>query len=558
MTANPESDLVFVPLGGSSEIGMNLNLYGYLGKWLMVDLGVSFAGDGLPGIDLIFPDISFIEARKKNLLGIILTHGHEDHIGALAHLWPRLGNPPVFATPFTAELVMGKLEEAGLLGEVDLRIVKDGGPIELGPFTVRYVPLAHSIAEGNGLLITTPKGVIFHTGDWKLDPDTSIADPATEETLKSIGKKGVLAMIGDSTNVFNKHASGTEKSVKGPLLDLVEKQQGRVVVTTFASNVERVESIGEIAARAGRHLVIMGRSMKRVIGAAKKCGYLKNFPPILSEADAGHLPRNKVLILCTGCQGEFRAALNGLAEDINKNIGLSAGDTVIFSSKMIPGNERGIARLVNKLVLRDIHVVTEKDDNIHVSGHPGEPELIKMFDWIRPKIAIPVHGEARHIEAHAKLAKTLQVPFVFRPENGTMIKLAPGDPEVVDKVPTGYSVLDGTRLLALSSNTLSERRRMMENGALMISLCYTTGGDLIGPPVIQPFGLLCHDNDKELKLDLYTLIMDKISGWKPAIPASAEVREEDLRLAVLKLFRHETGKRPLISVRITGLLKDGP
>ena len=548
------SDLLFVPLGGSSEIGMNLNLYGLLGKWLMVDLGTSFAGETLPGIDLIFPDLSFIEKRKRNLLGLVLTHGHEDHIGAVAHLWPRL-KCPVYATPFTAELVQEKLREEDLLEDVELNIIRDEKPFSLGSFDIRYVPLAHSIPEGHALEITTPKGVIFHTGDWKLDPHTTIADPATEAALRAIGKKGVLAMVGDSTNVFNKEASGSEQSIKPNLEKLVAEQKGRVVITTFASNVERLETVGEIADATGRHLVTMGRSMKRVIRAAKKCGYLKGLPPILQEQDAGYLPRDKVLILCTGCQGEVRAALNGLADDVNRKIHLSAGDTVLFSSKMIPGNERPIGRLINKLVERGIKVITEKDADIHVSGHPGEPELVKMYDWIRPRIAIPVHGEPRHIHAHADLAKKLQVGHVLRPHNGTLMRLSPGQPEIIGEVATGYLALDGKRLLSLSSNTLSERRRMMENGVLAITISFDQGGNLAGQPVVQPFGILCSANDVQLKADLYDLIMAEISTWAPKDEQHAHFLEEELRLAVLKLFRHETGKRPLISVTVTGLEK---
>jgi ribonuclease J len=472
----------------------------------------------------------------------------------VAYLWPKL-QCPIYATPFTAELVKEKLKEEDLLDEVELHIIQGDKPFSLGSFDIRYVPLAHSIPEGHALEITTPRGVIFHTGDWKLDPDTTVAGPATEAALRAIGKKGILAMVGDSTNVFNKQASGSEQSIKPNLEKLVAEQNGRVVITTFASNVERVETVGEIADATGRHLITMGRSMKRIIGAAKKCGYLKDLPPVLKEEDAGNLPRDKVLILCTGCQGEIRAALNGLADDVNKKVTLSAGDTVLFSSKMIPGNERPIGRLINKLVLKGIHVVTEKDADIHVSGHPGEPELVKMYDWIRPRIAIPVHGEPRHIDAHAELALKLQVPHVFRPKNGTMIRLGPGKPQIIDKVETGYLALDGKRLLSLSSNTLSERRRMMENGVLVITILFDQGGKLAGRPVIQPFGILCSANDAQLKVNLYDLIMAEISTWAPKDEQHARFLEEELRLAVLRFFRHETGKRPLISVTVTGLEK---
>lgn len=546
-----EEGLYFTPLGGSSEIGMNLNLYGCRGKWLMVDLGATFAGESLPGIDLIFPDVAFIERRRKNLLALILTHGHEDHIGAVAHLWPKL-RCPVYATPFTAELVSAKLHELELLHEVDLRVVRDDAPIRLAPFEVRYVPLAHSIAEGNGLLIATPYGRVFHTGDWKLDPETSIAAPATEQALSKIGAEGVLAMVGDSTNILNKKASGSEQSVKPSLRKIIAEQKGRVVVTTFASNVERVETIAEIARVTGRRLVTLGRSMKRVIAAARATGYLKDLPPVVSERDAGFLPRHQVLVLSTGCQGEPRSALNGLAEGTNRDLELEAGDTVIFSSKIIPGNERPIANLVNKLVKRCVHVITEKDAFVHVSGHPGEPEVTQMFHWIRPKIAIPVHGEARHIAAHAELAQKLQVPHVFRVENGTVLRLAPGKPCVAGEAESGYLALDGNRLLSLASHTLSERRRMMENGVCCVSIPFAAKGRLGGAPAIHAFGILDIEEDATLKRRVHELVLAEVRSWTPKNSRDAENLEEELRLALLRLFRHETGKRPLVSVKVTG------
>lgn len=545
-----KSDFLFIPLGGSSEIGMNLNLYAVNGKWLMVDIGTSFAGENLPGIDLIFPDTSFIRARRKNLVGLVLTHGHEDHIGAIQHLWPDLGCP-IYATPFTAHLIEGKLAEQDLLETAPLNVIDHYNFFDLGPFRVRYVPLAHSIPEGHGLEIETEKGRVFHTGDWKLDPGTSIADPETETALKAMGEKGVLAMVGDSTNVLNDFESRSEQSIKPNILEIVKAQKGRVVVTTFASNVERLETIGEIADHSGRHLVLLGRSMHRITDAAKKTGYLKNFPPLVKEKEAGYLPKDKVLILCTGCQGEMRAALNGLAEDVNKHIGLSRGDTVIFSSKIIPGNEKQIYALINKLVLKGVNVITEKDADIHVSGHPGKPEVTKMYQWIKPRAAIPVHGDALHIDAHAAIAEGLQVPHVFRVRNGSVIKLAPGTPELVDEVESGYVVLDGHRQLGLRSNTLSERRRMMENGVICVTIPLDKGS--AGEPVIHAFGILCSDNDIELKAEVYDLIKTETRDWRIKTMSVAEARQEELRLAILRTFRHEAGKRPLISVRVTGI-----
>lgn len=393
----PEDELLFLALGGSGEIGMNVNLYGCRGKWLMVDLGMSFGSNEYPGTELLFADLDFIEQRSQDLLGIVLTHAHEDHIGAIPYFAADLG-VPLYATPFTAELIRRKLQEAGLVGQVELNVIEVGKDrINLGPFDIGYVPLAHSIAEGNGLLIETPFGRVFHTGDWKLDEEPLIGEPASEEDLTAIGDEGVLALVCDSTNVFNPRPSGSEGAVYRGLLDEVRKHQGkRVMVTTFASNVARLQTLGHIAVETGRKLCVAGRSLDRIIEVAQDNGYLQHFPDLVDFETAMSLPRGDVLIVATGGQGEPRAALARVA-DGNHQISLSAGDVVLFSSRQIPGNELAIGRVQNALAARGITMITDRQAEIHVSGHPGRPELEAMYAWTKPQILVPVHGELRHM-----------------------------------------------------------------------------------------------------------------------------------------------------------------
>jgi ribonuclease J len=397
----PGKELLFLALGGSGEIGMNVNLYGCNGKWLMVDLGMTFSDPWYPGVDLVFADLEFIEERLKDLVGIVLTHAHEDHIGAVPYFAQDLG-VPLYATPFTARLVHEKLVEAGIENDVELNIVENGGSVALGPFDIRYVPLAHSIAEGNALVIDTPYGRVFHTGDWKLDDAPQIGVPATPAELTAIGDEGVLALVCDSTNVFNAKASGSEGAVRDGLLETVAGLKGRrVVVTTFASNVARLQTLAWVAQQTGRRLCVAGRSLDRIIAAAKASGYLKDFPECVPMDRAMDLPRGEVLILATGGQGEARAALARIAGDSHP-IKLEAGDAVVFSSRQIPGNELQIGRIHNALVAKGVRVVTDRQSMIHVSGHPGRPELIELYKWIRPEILVPVHGELRHMDEQAR------------------------------------------------------------------------------------------------------------------------------------------------------------
>src|SRR5690242_9654432 len=483
----PGEELIFCALGGSGEIGMNVNLYGCRGQWIMVDLGLTFADPSYPGIDLILPDLEFIEDQQDRLAGIVLTHGHEDHIGALPYLADELKSP-LFATPFTAGLIAGKLEEEGLTGQVKLNIVERGGSIELGHFRVSFVALSHSIPEGNGLLIETPFGNIFHTGDWKIDETPVITAAPDTDILTEIGDCGVLALVCDSTNVFQEQPSGSEESVHAGLLAQVMMANGRVLVTTFASNAARLQTIGRVAREAGRRVCIAGRSLERILRVAQSTGYLKDFPPPIGFDEAMRLPRNEVLIIATGGQGEPRAALGRIAGGTHE-LKLGEGDTVIFSSRIIPGNEVAIGRIMNQLSDLGIKIVTERQAHVHVSGHPGRPELIEMYDWVRPQIVVPVHGEPRHLAEQARVALAHGVPHAIVQRNGDVIRLAPDGPKKVDEVRVGQLVLDGDVILPADGATVHERRRIGFGGLITVAVPVGANGQLAGTPLIRPFGV---------------------------------------------------------------------
>ena len=483
----PGEELLFCALGGSGEIGMNVNLYGCRGQWIMVDLGLTFAGHDHPGIDLILPELEFIEQQQERLLGVVLTHGHEDHIGALPYLAEEL-KAPLYATPFTAGLIAGKLEEEGLTGIVDLNIVKRGATIELGPFKITFVALSHSIPEGNGLLIETPFGNIFHTGDWKIDDTPVIGEAPSPETLTAIGDAGVLALVCDSTNVFQNAPSGSEAGVHAGLLDQVRKAKGRVLVTTFASNAARLQTLGRVATESGRRLCMAGRSLDRIRRVAQATGYLLDMPEPIGFDEAMRLPRKEVMIVATGGQGEPRAALGRVAAG-NHDLKLVEGDTVIFSSRIIPGNEVSIGRIMNQLADLGVSIVTEKQAHVHVSGHPGRPELTQMYDWVRPEIVIPVHGENRHMHAQAALALEHGVPKSIYQVNGEIVRLAPGEPGKVGFVRTGRLVLDGDVILPADGATVSERRKLAHSGVITVALPVGRDGRLAGKPSVRPFGV---------------------------------------------------------------------
>lgn len=546
----PGKELIFLPLGGSGEIGMNVNLYGCNGKWVMVDLGMTFADPSYPGVELVLPDLSFIEDRAKDLLGIVLTHGHEDHIGAIPYLANDLG-VPLYATPFTAGLIAKKLEEEGIAKEVKLNIVPMGGTLQLGDFAFRYVALAHSIPEGNALIIDTPYGRIFHTGDWKLDDGPLLGTPATAAELTAIGDEGVLALIGDSTNVFNEQASGSETDVREGLLKVVKaRKTGRVVVTTFASNAARLATLGFVAKESGRHLVLAGRSMDRITQVAKATGYLKDMPPTLSWDAAANMDPSKLLILCTGAQGEPQAALSRIAEGSHPVLKLEPGDLVVYSSKQIPGNELAIGRVQNALATRGIEVITEKQAHVHVSGHPGRPELEAMYEWIRPQIAIPVHGERRHMEAHAKLAKECGVKKAMVPINGSAIRLAPDGPALLSHEKAGRLVLDGEVILPANGATMVERRRLMMNGHLGATVVIDRNGKLAATPAITAQGVPVEEDKADFLAECAEAAEEAV---KKGDARNAEKFAESIRVAVRKVAREWTGKKPVTDVQVVRL-----
>jgi len=544
-----KGDLVFLPLGGAGEIGMNLNLYGHAGKWLMVDCGITFGDDSTPGVEVIMPDPGFLGERKSALAGLVLTHAHEDHLGAVHWLWPQL-RCPIYATPFTAAVLRGKLAEAGLERAAKITEVPMSGRFVVGPFDIELITLTHSIPEPNAIVIRTGAGTVLHTGDWKLDPDPLIGPSADEEALMRAGTEGVLAMVCDSTNVLVPGTSGSEASVRQNLVELVGGLENRVAVAAFASNVARIETICRAAEAAGRRVALVGRSLKRIVEAARATGYLTDVAPFVANGDVGYLPRSEVLMICTGSQGEPRSALVRIADDEHPDVTLEAGDTVIFSSREIPGNERAIGRLHNKLASLGIDIVTARDEDVHVSGHPARDELIQMYQWVRPKIAVPVHGEARHLIAHAELARQCQVPEPVGARNGYVVRLAPGRATVVDEVAHGRIAVDGTRLIPMESAALRDRRRLAYNGAAVVTVVVDREGSVRGTPQVAIAGVYDRDVEPEIAHEVEDAVMVALEDLPKARRRDdAEVREA-ARLAVRRSVRAVCGKRPQIDVHL--------
>ncbi|WP_333572118.1 ribonuclease J [Sphingomonas sp.] len=538
----PRNELLFLALGGSGEIGMNVNLYGCDGKWLMVDCGITFGDASYPGIDVILPDLQFIEDRVDDLLGIVLTHGHEDHIGALPYLAADLG-VPLYATPFTAGLIHGKLAEEGIENRVELNVVKEEGPFDIGPFTITYTPLAHSIPEGNAVLIETPYGKVFHTGDWKLDEAPSLGGSATAEELTAIGDKGVLALVCDSTNVFNPEASGSEADVRKGLDEVVAGAKGRVLVTTFASNAARLQTLGEVARDTGRELCVAGRSLDRIIRVAKATGYLRDFPELIDFDKAMTLPASRVLIVATGGQGEPRAALNRIAEGSHV-LKLHQGDLVVFSSRQIPGNEIAIGKIMNTLADKGVDIITDRQAFVHVSGHPGRPELAEMYKWIRPEIIVPVHGEIRHMHEQARFALSQGVPKAVKQQNGEIIRLAPNGPAKIGHAPVGRLVLDGDVILPADGATMGERRRIALYGQMSVAVAIDRKGKLLGQPQIRIQGVPVEE-DRD---DLIDAAADAAAEAVKKDWRDREKLRESLRLAVRRVAVRFTGKKPVVDV----------
>jgi ribonuclease J len=539
-------DLAFLPLGGTGEIGMNLNLYRFGNQWLAVDCGIGFGGNDSPEAEIIMPDPSYIAERRDRLLGLVITHAHEDHVGAVAHLWRRL-RCPVYATPFTAAVLRRKLGEAQLLGEVKIHTIQPGGRFELGPFQIQFVSVTHSTPEAQALAIRTPAGLIVHTGDWKLDPHPLVGPPTDEAAFAALGDEGVLALVCDSTNALVEGHSGSEADVRRSLSALVRSLTGRVVITCFASNVARVETVAVAARDAGRSVVLIGRSLRNLSVAARETGYFRTIPDFLSEDEAEDVPDDNLLILITGSQGEPRSALSRVAADTHQTLSLGEGDTVIFSSRMIPGNERAIAAVQDNLVRRGVRVMTDSDHMVHVSGHPARDELRRMYKLIRPRFAVPVHGEWRHLSAHAALAKEMGAQPVML-EDGDILSLAPGRPEVVDSAPVGRLVLDGTRVVPLQGGVMAARRRMLQNGMVVGSLAVDQAGHLLGQPKVSAPGLFEAEDPES----------DRVSRefGQAVIDLPAPLRRDDAALidaakaALRRSVGKRLGKRPLVDIHL--------
>jgi ribonuclease J len=545
---NRPDELVFLPLGGAGEIGMNLNLYGYAGKWLMVDLGISFAEEDLPGVEIIMADPSFIAARKDDLVGLIVTHAHEDHIGAIQYLWPRL-MCPVYTTPFTAAVLRLKLAETGLLGQVPIIEVPLSGHAQIGPFAVDFVSLTHSVPEPNALVIRTPAGNVFHTGDWKFDPNPIVGRPTDFNRLHMIGELGIDALIGDSTNALRPGDSGSEADVRSSLVELVGRFDGRVAIACFASNVARLHSAAAAAEANARSSALVGRSLWRMHEAAQANGYLKGLPTFLRDEAAMELPREHTLLICTGSQGEPRSALARIANDDHPAVTLEAGDTVIFSSRVIPGNERAIGRLQNQLAKRGIDIITDDDHFVHVSGHPAQEELARMYHMIRPRLAVPVHGEERHLIAHAKLAKDCQVPEALVIRNGQMVRLAPGPGKVIDEVDTGILGLDGKGVVSLDGGPVRDRARMTWNGSAVATVVIDARGKLAVRPLLTAHGVV--DEADEVAISaVEEAIKRALEGLAPHERGDDEAVREKARAAIRRSFSQSHGKKPVTDIHV--------
>ena len=544
-TSDTANDLVFLPLGGAGEIGMNLNCYGYgpaeARSWIVIDCGVLFGRETTtPGVDLMMPDVRFLEEQRSSLLGLVLTHGHEDHLGAVAHLWPRL-RCPVYATPFSARLLRNKLDEAGLVERVKVNVVPLGGQVNLGPFALTFISITHSIPEPNAVAIKTPLGTIVHTGDWKIDPDPQLGEVTDDAALRALGEEGVLACVCDSTNALVPGESGSEAKVKTALHHLIGTLTGRVAVTAFASNEARLKSVAEAARANGREIVLVGRAMRTMVEAAQDTGYLRDFPRVWPEEESARLPANRVLYLCTGSQGEPRAALARIAAGGHPFVSLGEGDSVIFSSRIIPGNDLAIFALQNDLAARGVAVLTERDHFVHVSGHPARDELAQMYSWLKPKLAIPVHGELRHMSEHARLARSLQVPNAIVALNGQMVRLAPGMPEIVDEAPAGRLHLDGDVLVHEEEGFAKSRRALSFAGFIGITLVLDRKGRVAADPVFHMEGI-----PDAIVEPVTEAVSNALNGNGRR---SGDDLKEQVRIAARRAANDIWGKKPIVRVQ---------
>ena len=551
-----KEELIFCPLGGSGEIGMNMNLFAYGSetnqKWIIVDMGVTFADDSIPGVDLIYPDPGFIIDKKDDLLGIVLTHAHEDHIGAISHIWPDL-KCNIYATPFTAVLIKEKFKEKKIDITKNLKIVELNGSIKLGSFNIEFVTLTHSILEPNGLCIKTPVGTILHTGDWKIDPNPLIGEKINENKLKEIGNEKVLAMICDSTNVFNPGRAGSESDVRDSLLKIMSLKSKRIVVTSFASNVARMESVFYCAEKINREISLVGRSMNRIFKAARQCGYLKNIKDPIDPREAKKFPREKIVYLCTGSQGEPMGAMKRIIKGIHPDVFLEKNDVIIFSSKIIPGNEKKLYSLHNDIVKQDIELVTEETDFVHVSGHPNREDLKDMYNWVKPNSIIPVHGEHRHMNEHMKFAKEMQIPHALRVENGDIIRIFPGDnPSIIDKAPSGRMYLDGIVSVGENSQSIKERRKLSQNGYLEITLILSNSGKL-NKPIISYKGIPEDSFDEKIIFKMEDEIFNTCRKFSINNKNQEKNLIELLKQNCRRIIKDKTGKKPFTNINIARL-----
>jgi ribonuclease J len=551
---NPREEFVFAPLGGVGEIGMNLALYGigpeHNRRWIVVDFGVAFAGDDLPGIDLIMPDIAYLVEERRNILGIVLTHAHEDHFGALLDLWPRL-RVPVYATPFSAALLDSKRLSEPLAPEIDVRIVPLGGRINLGPFEVEFVSVAHSIPESNALIIRTALGSVLHTGDWKIDPTPLLGPPTDEPRLRALGDAGCLALVGDSTNAVRAGRSPSEADVAKTLAELIAEARGRVAVTTFASHVARLRAVAAAARAAGRDVVVVGRAMDRVVQVARETGYLDGVQDFLSAESYGYLPPDKVVALCTGSQGEPRAALSRIARDEHPEVTLAKGDRVIFSARPIPGNEKAISGMINGLVRQGVEVITDRTHLVHVSGHPRRDEMNDMYSWVRPQIALPVHGEALHLNEHAKLARAAGVKEVILCANGDLVRLAPGPTGVIDEVRAGRLYKDGRLIVDAEQRTVADRRRLGFAGVVSVAIALDQKGIMVANPEVTLIGIPQQNAEGDSIIRIVDdVVIDTVEQLPKARRRDPESVVEAVRGAVRSAIADNWGKKPLCLVHV--------
>lgn len=542
-----DDELLFLPLGGSNEVGMNFNCYRYKGKWLIIDCGIGFADDFLPGVDVMVPNIDAILPYKKDIVGMVITHAHEDHVGAVALLWPEL-QCPVYTTGFTAAVLKNKLMEEGLQGRVKVHEVEPGRDYALGPFTLEVIPLTHSIPEMHAIAVRTDAGTVMHTGDWKLDANPLVGPTTDEETLKKYGDEGVLAMVCDSTNVFVEGESGSEADVRSALRDIIKGCQNRVVVTMFASNVARLETVIHAAQEAGRSVALSGKSLWRMSEAARSSGYLQGIDRLLTEEQGMEQARSGVVFIVTGCQGESRAALAKIARGEHPAIRLAPGDTVLFSSRTIPGNEMKIGWLHNQLVLQGLEVINDHNGFVHVSGHPARMELERMYQLVRPAIAVPTHGEARHLREHVLFARQLQVPETVEATNGAVIRLKQGAAEIIGHVKSGYLAVDGTSLINTNSPVIRTRRKIRDDGFCSVSLVVDKRGKMVSAPKFSAPGCLDPEDDTELFLAMREEMEEIVA--KGRFEGRTDQLEQKLRNVMRRYLRDELGKKPVLDVHI--------